>query len=116
MEKVIRDGLVAVLYSPGFGAGWSTWNYQFPECLYDPEIVEVIESYAIDEPYDKESEMVRMQKIVSIAEAKYGEDFYAGGADDLCIVWLKEGTLFRINEYDGSESLETSETVNWNIA
>ena len=22
MEKVIRDGNVAVLYSPGFGAGW----------------------------------------------------------------------------------------------
>ena len=27
MEKVIRDGKVAVLYSPGYGAGWSTWCY-----------------------------------------------------------------------------------------
>ena len=26
MDKVIRDGKVAVLYSPGFGAGWSTWS------------------------------------------------------------------------------------------
>ena len=24
MEKVIRDGKVAVLYSPGYGAGWTT--------------------------------------------------------------------------------------------
>src|SRR6478609_2455061 len=23
--KVIRDGMVAVIVSPGFGAGWSTW-------------------------------------------------------------------------------------------
>lgn len=26
MDKVIKDGKVAVLYSPGFGAGWFTWN------------------------------------------------------------------------------------------
>jgi hypothetical protein len=26
MEKVIRDGKVAVLYSPGYGAGWYSWN------------------------------------------------------------------------------------------
>ena len=25
-EKYIKDGQVAVAYSPGFGAGWSTWN------------------------------------------------------------------------------------------
>ena len=24
-DKVIRDGKVAVIISPGFGAGWSTW-------------------------------------------------------------------------------------------
>ena len=26
MTKCIRDGKVAILYSPGYGAGWSTWN------------------------------------------------------------------------------------------
>ena len=26
MQKVIRDGKVAVLYSPGYGAGWYTWS------------------------------------------------------------------------------------------
>lgn len=104
MEKVIRDGKVAVLYSPGFGAGWSTWNYSFPECLFDPDIVEMVE---------KE---IDAHEIAQFAEKKYGEEFYAGGADDLRIVWLTEGTLFRINEYDGSESLETSQTVNWNVA
>ena len=31
MKKVIRDGLVVVLYSPGYGAGWITegkYNYK----------------------------------------------------------------------------------------
>ena len=26
MNKIEKDGNVAVLYSPGYGAGWSTWN------------------------------------------------------------------------------------------
>ena len=104
MEKVIRDGLVAVLYSPGFGAGWSTWNYQFPECLYDPEIVEMVE---------KE---VDQHEIAQFAEKKYGEEFYAGGADDLRIVWLTEGTEFIINEYDGSESMQLKNEMYWNVA
>lgn len=116
MEKVIRDGKVAVLYSPGFGAGWSTWNYSFPECLFDPDIVEIIESYTMNEPYDEESEMTMRQKIVVTAEIKYGEEFYAGGADDLRIMWLPKGTLFRVNEYDGSESIETRDTIDWNVA
>ena len=31
MNKLIRDGKVAVLISPEYGAGWSTWNYDLPE-------------------------------------------------------------------------------------
>lgn len=32
---------------------------------------------------------------------------YAGGACDLEIEWLPEGTSFTVEEYDGSESLRT---------
>ena len=28
MDKVVRDGLVAVLVSPGHGAGWYTWAHR----------------------------------------------------------------------------------------
>jgi hypothetical protein len=104
MEKVIRDGKVAVLYSPGFGAGWYTWNYSFPECIFDPEIVEMVEKEI--QGYD----------IASFAEDKYGSDFYAGGAGDLRIMWLPEGTMFIINEYDGSESIRVKEEIGWTIA
>jgi hypothetical protein len=41
---------------------------------------------------------------------------YTGGMDSLEIAWLPEGTLFRINEYDGSESIEVKEEMDWMIA
>jgi hypothetical protein len=41
-DRLIRDGSVAVLYSPGFGAGWSTWNPEhFEEMLFDPQIADI---------------------------------------------------------------------------
>lgn len=43
MEKVIRDGHVAVLYSPGYGAGWFTWNENHKELLFHPKLVEMVE-------------------------------------------------------------------------
>jgi hypothetical protein len=104
MKKIIRDGLVAVLYSPGFGAGWSTWNPTFPECIFDPEIVRMIEN---------ETDRYEIERFV---EQKYGEEFYSGGVEDLIIVYLPEGTEFIINEYDGSESVHLKEHMTWMVA
>jgi hypothetical protein len=41
---------------------------------------------------------------------------YCGGADNLTIEWLPVGTAFRIHEYDGSESVEVRDDIEWNIA
>jgi hypothetical protein len=103
MKKVILDGEVAVLVSPGFGAGWSTWNYQYPEMLFDPKIVAMVETEQSDEA------------IVEYCKVKYPEGYF-GGVDDLQIVWLPVGTHFRIQEYDGSESLEIREYMHWQVA
>jgi hypothetical protein len=100
MDKVIRDGNVAILYSPGFGAGWYTWNREYPECLYDPDIVAAIESN------DR-------NKAAILAEAKW-ENFYTGGAEDLEVEWLPEGTSFSVDEYDGSESIVTTANLELN--
>jgi hypothetical protein len=45
----------------------------------------------------------------------YGDGFYAGGARDLRIEWLPIGTLFRVDEYDGSESITTTSEL-FNVA
>jgi len=42
MNKVIVDGKVAVLYSPGYGAGWFSWH-NVEELIYDPEVVKLVE-------------------------------------------------------------------------
>ena len=95
MEKVIRNGKVAVLYSPGFGAGWYSWNSN-KELLFHPKLVEMVEN-------NRQSEITTqwIQKNLGI------NNVYCGGADDLQIEWLDEGTVFEINEYGGSESIET---------
>jgi len=102
IPKLIRDGEVAVLYSPSYGAGWYTWNYEHPEIIFDPGIVDLVENEKWDE-------------LNTYTELKY-PDIYKGGMSDLKVMWLPEGTLFRINEYDGSESIELKENDNWLVA
>jgi hypothetical protein len=103
MEKVIKSGLVAVLISPNFGAGWSTWNQLKPELLFDPVIVGMVE------------DGTDSKTIEAYCEAKY-PDGYFGGADDLEVKWIPVGTQFRIHEYDGSETLELKDVLPWIIA
>ena len=100
MDKLIRDGQVAVLYSPEHGAGWSTWNTDCAEQLmFDPSIVEWLEQGELD-------------KILTYMTLRY-PDVYIGGIDDLTIKWIPVGTKFRVVEYDGAEYIETLDSVNW---
>lgn len=90
-ERVVRDGKVAVLVSPGYGAGWSTWADEIgPEAaVFAPDVVAWVEAGKPD--IDEEE-----------AFGRYG---YLGGLSDVVIEWVPVGTRFIIDEYDGSESL-----------
>lgn len=102
MEKLVEDGKVAVLYSPGFGAGWYTWNQTVPQLLFDPAMVKLVENEMFDE-------------LATYVVLKY-PDIYTGGMKDLKVAWIPEGTLFRVEDYDGSESIELKENDNWLVA
>jgi hypothetical protein len=102
INKLIDNGRVAVLYSPGFGAGWSTWNREVPEILFDPAIVKFVENDQWDE-------------LATYVTLKY-PGIYDSGMRDLAVAWLDEGTEFRIHEYDGSESIEIKEELAWMVA
>ena len=91
MEKVIKDGKVAILFSPGFGAGWYTLNKEYPELIFHPEIVRAV----LDG--DK-------QKAAKIA-SRICPNCVTLGAEELEVMWLDEGTEFEIDEFDGSESV-----------
>ena len=102
MEKVIRDGMVAVVYSPDYGAGWYSWNKEYPEIVFDPTIVK----YVLE---------VELDKLKAYMELKY-PDVYIGTLADLAVAWLEEGCEFRIDEYDGNESIISKVNEQWFVA
>ena len=90
-EKLERDGNIAVLYSPGFGAGWSTWNTEPRNrgILFDREIVELVLAGNLD-------------AAINLTEKKY-PGVYTGVGSDLTVEWVPKGERFTIKEYDGAE-------------
>ena len=93
VEKYIKEGKVAVLYSPGFGAGWSTWNEAFAEFfVFDKGLVELALSGAKGDAVRKYLESLP-------------DILYLGGWEDISVKYLPVGTVFHINEYDGSEAV-----------
>lgn len=86
MNKIIRDGQVAILYSPGFGAGWYSWHHN-KELLFHPDIVALVEQGKRDAITD--------ELIVKLLGCDEDDVPYIGGADQLSVYWLKEGTPFR---------------------
>lgn len=101
-KKVMRNGKVAIAISRGFGAGWTTWNTSYPLSPFEPKVIRMIQKKRqreIDEEW---------------CEKNLGlQGVYCGGAYDLEIVWLPIGESFSINEYDGSESLYTSSSLDY---
>ena len=102
MRKLSENGKVAVLYSPDFGAGWYTWNTDYPEILFDPAMVKLVEKNQYDE-------------LATYVELKY-PGIYTGGLSNLRVEWIEEGKKFRVIEYDGSESIEVQDDMDWMIA
>lgn len=51
--------------------------------------------------------------LISLFGEEKGSDIYTGGARDLRIEWLKEGTEFQVDEYYGSESISIRDEEDW---
>ena len=99
MDKVVENGRVAVIYSPGYGAGWSTWNDE--SICFDPILVEWIRNGKNGEP----------------PLDHYGDEApYAGGLSNAEVAWIPEGARFEITEYDGSEGITLIDEQEYLIA
>lgn len=100
VEKLIINGLVAVIISPGYGAGWSTWDTQYgQELAFDKDIAQAI----IQGDQDK---------ITNIINHKYPETDYNTINQHLVVEWVPQGSQFQIHEYDGSESIRYLKDMN----
>jgi hypothetical protein len=99
LNKLVRDGHVAILISTDYGAGWYSWNTDYPEILFDPAMVRLVEENKFDE-----LEIYAILKYPNISRL---------ALRDLEVEWIREGVEFRINEHDGSESIEYKDEVDW---
>lgn len=95
--KISKDGKVAVIYSPGFGLGRST---EFDRIyasyfMFCPKIVNWIES-------GKD-----INNIPIIDDCPLGEEHILENVDyeQLKISWISIGICFKIDKYDGHESI-----------
>ena len=103
-KKYNDKGEVAVLYSPGYGAGWYTWSTGEEQALFDSRIVDLVLADKQDQIHEE------FMKSIGLKGS------YTGGAGQLQVEWIKKGTLFKIDEYDGSESIEYKEDEGWAVA
>ena len=141
-ELKIEEGRVwnendefAVGYSPGWGAGWQSWNSQPIACR--PGCV--LLSLFLDKiSYHEKEEFVKNLHLFLEEHSLYDQDAYIkdpletlasylvrrdlgidktehvctlGFDEGLTIAWLPKGTRFKIDEYDGNESLQTEYDV-----
>lgn len=117
-----------LLYSPGFGAGWTTWegNDEVRRFMasYEP-LVEFIEGvgkfergeceivYSLSEPdvppsLDKLHPVLR--EFAEECQRRFGDIPYLGGARDLQVLTVGDDERVRFEEYDGNESYVTAAT------
>jgi hypothetical protein len=98
-----KYGQVAVIYSPGYGLGWSTEHDDAREFLaFDKQLAQLVEA----EKYNEAEEYVRV-----ILDGRY----LGSAVKKLEIQWVNLGDRFLINNYDGSESVEILGPNNENI-
>lgn len=123
IDKVIRDGKVAVIYSPGFGGAWYSSDLCWiNELLFDPKLVDIIlhpnfKSSSYDEKLDARIndyiEDVNSRKYITpdgISEyIIYDKDTIYG----LDIYWVPVEKRFFITQYDGAETVHIEDEIEW---
>jgi len=97
VQRYIKDNKVAVIYSPGYGSGWYSWNYD-SDMLFDRQLVQCI--------LEKDE-----KSFLNIINEKYSDVLTE--FENLEIEWVELGKSFHIHEYDGNESVMFKEDYEW---
>jgi hypothetical protein len=118
-KLITYDGRVAIAYSPGYGIGWSTKMCSTPainhQLTFDSRITLYVLSQEFKDYYengevrfiDDKQKSNKYKKFIEaiIPDIGYRAP-YLSAFMQLKIKFIPENTMFRINEYDGSESVE----------
>ena len=103
MNKVVRDGKVAVVHTNDHGAGWYSWN-QIEEFLFDPTLVKMIEDKC-----DIEAITLYLSY-----QPWVGNGFI--NCENLTVSYVPQGLEFVVLEYDGLESIVVKNEITWTTA
>jgi len=105
-----ENGLIGVLISPCFGAGWSTWNDR--RLAFDKRIIEKF----LKDPCIFGNELQLDKFLTENIDYYSRESYYLGGTrDGLRLEFVPKNTRFIIEEYDGSESIHIFNPDEWII-
>lgn len=97
---VNEKGQIAVVYSPGFGSGWSTWTTGLSPL--DPVIAMLVHEGRTSEITEE-----------LMTQLGFPDAYLGSNVEDLVIEWVTPGAVFRIHEYDGSESVQFEASDVW---
>ncbi len=92
IEKLERDGKVAVLYSRGQD-GWSTWNGEAQALIFDRKLAEMVELVPHGLPVSEIQERA----------SQLCPGGYFGGAGSLAIAWVPKGEAFQVEKHVDTE-------------
>jgi hypothetical protein len=100
---------VAVIHTATYGSGWSSWALESEQemLLFEPDIAQIL--------FTKECEKQALKQIHAVYRLK-GYQSENLGWQSLQLSWVAEGTEFRIQEYDGLETIVYKHTDVWHMA
>lgn len=83
---------VALIYSPGYGGGFSSWDTKYPGCIYCPELALGILNGGTN-----------LHEIVE----RLFPGLYVDWESGLRVEWVELGKPYYLHEHDGSEWIVT---------
>jgi hypothetical protein len=121
-KLITSDNSVAVLYSPGTGEGWSTNGYKpaiEQQMIFDSRIIlyvlsQEFKDYYADSEFINAEKNNKCKKFIKAIIPDIGDKIpFVSAFMELKVEFIPENTMFRINEYDGSESVEIFDAQNY---
>lgn len=113
-RTVNDETLVGVLRSLTYGSGWSTWAPEYSRnMIFDYDIISFIVRNSKNECTNSLSyEDLRL--LNALINQKYPS--FVTMPTYLTVDWVPMGSTFRIEEYDGAESIRYFKQYSWEIA
>jgi hypothetical protein len=115
-KLVTSNGKVAILIQPSYGSDWSVYvdnPILKKQIVLDSRIVRYIASDSFKQRFIKCKHQISSEEFKDIMSTLIPEGLNHGGLNyrfqsfpDLKIMFIPDGCMFRINEYDGMESVE----------